>query len=591
MFRLYRFLIILILLVSGTGFSSFSQELINVLKSEITLNAEQQKYKAALLQNTEISDYQFVTINADSLASDNYQSFQLNVPNELSCTVTREKSYRVTGNRLVWIGRSKDIEGFVRLVVHGDIVNAKIDLIGYGYSIFPLTGGLHIMFKDVDAERGHCDEEGFQAAPGPNTHYDAGDPNEPDNGSRAGECSLRMMVVFTQAVKSASADVTTLVEGHVADWNTYNANSNVDYTVQLARCISTTYVATGAAENHPTYGNDSQDMIRLYETSDGFMDEMHGIRNQYDADLVSLFVTTLHSGGGEALPIGAVASDAFHTMLWNNGASTFAHESGHLFGLRHSHDSSTSPYAYGHGWDVNGSFATVMAYTSQCSPCVRAPNWSNPSINVNGVPSGSVGFGDAARVNREQDQTMASFQLTVSDKLQFVADVIGDEEQADLLGNNFIETNSISVTVESGGSATYRAANHIKLEPGFHAKSGSQFHAFLDNCTAMNRISSDQQEEEPVSAPMSEGVEMIAFPNPFNQSLTVSLTLENEAKYGVYLMDMYGKTVKQIAGETLYGNGTHLLSVDVRDLAAGMYMLVAQGESNRIVKRLMRTEK
>jgi hypothetical protein len=563
--------------------------LINVLNGEVKLNLEQQKYKEALLQNTAISDYQFVMINTNALEIEGDRAFQLNVPNELSCTIVKEKSYRVSGNRLVWIGRARNIEGFVRFVVHGDIVNAKIDLIGNGYSIFPLTGGLHLMFRDTDAKRGHCDEEGYQESREPNSHYDAGDPNEPDNGSRAGECSLRMMVVFTQAVKTAAADVTTLVEGHVADWNTYNVNSNVDYTVELARCIGTDYVATGAAENHPTYGNDSQDMIRLYETSDGFMDEMHTIRNQYDADLVSLFVTTLHSGGGEALPIGAVASDAFHTMLWNNGASTFAHESGHLFGLRHSHDATNTPYAYGHGWDVDNSFATVMAYTSQCAPCVRAPNWSNPNINVSGVPSGTVGFADAARVNREQDQTMASFQLTVTNKLQFTDDVIGDEEQADLLGNNYIETDNYSVTIENGGSATYRAANHITLEPGFHAKAGSTFEAFLDNCTAMNRMSSDQAEEEPEPAPISEDVEMNAYPNPFSDNTTLQFQLPYDAPVSLIILDQLGRTIETAYNNSTLSSGTHTYKLDGAGLSSGIYQAVLTVGSKRMVKKFIKT--
>jgi hypothetical protein len=101
----------------------------------------------------------------------------------------------------------------------------------------------------------------------------------------------------------------------------------------------------------------------------------------------------------------------------------FHHEVGHLLGLRHDPDtdSETEPYAYGHGYvyaQGGTKWRDVMAYNveSICGAypgCQRIPNFSNPDVDYDGVPTGTNAESDNARVLEERICTVAAFRQGV----------------------------------------------------------------------------------------------------------------------------------------------------------------------------------
>ena len=62
----------------------------------------------------------------------------------------------------------------------------------------------------------------------------------------------------------------------------------VNVQLRLVHCEETSYVPTG---------NLDLDLERLTEKSDGFLDEVHSLRDQYGADIVTLLSTDSRSGG------------------------------------------------------------------------------------------------------------------------------------------------------------------------------------------------------------------------------------------------------------------------------------------------------
>jgi hypothetical protein len=87
------------------------------------------------------------------------------------------------------------------------------------------------------------------------------------------------------------------------------------------------------------------------------MDSIHGLRDTYSADLVVLIIDNGDSCGIAWKPSTVSSSNAslgFSVVGWNcaTGYYSFAHEMGHNMGVGHDTyvDSSTLPYAYGHGW-------------------------------------------------------------------------------------------------------------------------------------------------------------------------------------------------------------------------------------------------
>ena len=209
---------------------------------------------------------------------------------------------------------------------------------------------------------------------------------------------LRIVVERTQPIQER---ITRLI----ADSNQIFHNSEVHLTLNLVAAHEVYYDETGDL---------SIDLSRFRKQNDGYMDRVHLIREQTQADLMVL----LHSGssGGES-PINIVtrenianaARGAFAISVMHE--LTFTHELGHLMGL--GHDRYTAgcqnancgyraqfPYGFGYvnlhglasGAPQSAQWRTVMAYNWLCASfgidCERLPRFSNPRQRYNGDPLG-----------------------------------------------------------------------------------------------------------------------------------------------------------------------------------------------------------
>ncbi len=199
-----------------------------------------------------------------------------------------------------------------------------------------------------------------------------------------------LLVVYTKTARvkqGGKAAMNALIAMSVDLANQAYTNSKIAMQLRLVRAAEVAYSETG---------NISTDLTRLRNTTDGFMDSVHQLRNQYKADLVALIVDNGGAYCGIAYvmangPRASFASYAFSVTdrdcVANN---TLTHELGHNMG--DAHDRATGgtgayPYSYGYR-DTIGKFRTIMAYPCPNVSCPRVKYFSNPRILINGRPAG-----------------------------------------------------------------------------------------------------------------------------------------------------------------------------------------------------------
>ncbi|RMG86936.1 MAG: T9SS C-terminal target domain-containing protein [Bacteroidetes bacterium] len=577
------------------------------------LSPTQERYFNALTENQlRFVEGGFVKTNAAVLQSG--QSITLQLPGEKPVILSPEKRTWRNNGRLIWKARDEAARLTAIFVVHNDLVTGSVTIGQNMYRIYPLGEGLHYIQSLGDVETEGC---GMEVAPTkPDPHKAPREANEnpdiPDDPAvenfAGGECKIRVLVAYTNAVDAAAADILSTIELYIEQYNDANANSLVGHEIELARAVEVNYAESFSGATHPDHSNWTSvpvDLLRFQNPSDGFMDNVHSLRNLYDADMCVLMTTNLAGWGGYAYDYAPPASKSFCAVVWNNGIpQTFAHELGHLLGMHHDTfvDGSSGYY---HGYiDLSGptTFRTIMSYSNACgaTPCPVIDYWSNPYVYYFGNVTGSTSTHNNARVSREHDHIIAKYQNTVVNKKVFLNDQIRVRESATVFAGNTITTDGRTVTYHSGSTGQYVAKKSVEFKPGFWARSGTEFRAFLDYCSNVNlnedetttRAEGNPGDFEPVdnqlvttpSAPYS-GLEM--SPNPAEGPVLIRYRLAQDARVKIELTSPQGQLIRTLFAPDFQPAGPHESRLDVSDLAPGMYYVVFTFDHEKMTRKLV----
>ena len=270
--------------------------------------------------------------------------------------------------------------GFVTLVVHDEAVAGAIWTPDASYEIVHLGGRVHTV-REVTDRMHQCGGSvaAFEAQPivWPE-----------DTAAEDGNSVVDVLVVWTpQREEEAGGPdaVRAEIELGIAYTNDAFERSGAFVSLNLVGAEAVNYDEVDS----------QQDLGRLVDPSDGYMDAVHRRRDAFGADLVSL---ATHRGGGRARTGGA-----FSVAGRNPG--TVAHEFGHNFGLRHersqwrSGSSRTYPHHYEHGYATlrNSRCSwTIMAYGQRCRGWLAddVPVFSSPAVfhPADGVRLGASRF-------------------------------------------------------------------------------------------------------------------------------------------------------------------------------------------------------
>jgi hypothetical protein len=90
-----------------------------------------------------------------------------------------------------------------------------------------------------------------------------------------------------------------------------------------------------------------------------------------------------------------------------------------------------------------------------------------------------------------------------------------------------------------------------------------------------------------IALPIDKNKNIVLFyPNPVIHEANIALTVNRQEKLRIRIMDNKGRLVKQLQWEVSAGSTS--LSVDVKNLAAGMYYLEIKGESIDYIKQFVK---
>ncbi len=243
--------------------------------------------------------------------------------------------------------------------------------------------------------------------------------------------TFTILFAYTDAVAAlSSADaVQTQAQLAVSTLNSDLARSHVDATATLVAAVQISYDETKSAADKVQ----SEALDRLANPSDGYMDNIHALRDQYAADLVSLALARHDSVSAGVAYVMATPGQSDNSTLafsvvdygYMNTQSVFSHEIGHNFGCAHDRENAkdsagnavAGAYPYSYGYRFNGAngvqYRTIMAY----APGTRLSYFSNPDIiapapvNVAlGIPAGQTGEADNARTIRQDELEVSNFR-------------------------------------------------------------------------------------------------------------------------------------------------------------------------------------
>jgi hypothetical protein len=215
---------------------------------------------------------------------------------------------------------------------------------------------------------------------------------EDESSPKPNDIIIDVIVAYTKKAASNYPDIEhDLVDLAIGETNRSFRLSNLGHIkLRLVHSYQTDYVEEGAHFDH---------VWRFADKGDGYMEEIHGLRDKYRAD-VAILVVDDSKGCGLATRVRADADEAFAVVHHVCAATnyTLAHEIGHLIGASHE-----LSYVNGTKW------RDIMGSKESCGGCPRVPVWSNPTVLIKGEAAGTAELNNA-RVIAEQAARVASFR-------------------------------------------------------------------------------------------------------------------------------------------------------------------------------------
>lgn len=321
----------------------------------------------------------------------NSESINLNLFSDEQYIAKRKHVRRDSKFGLTWTGDIEGIDqGSVNITLYKGAVAGSVNLPGKLFEIHTRKNGKVVV---QELESANLPEDGDPFSPSADV-YSGDQPggsgsSSPGTATESGDI-IDLLVVYTPSsrIRYGQSGIESLIINAVAMANDAYSRSNFTARLNLVHMQEVNYSETGDMRD-ALYGI-------TYKT-DGIIDNVHDLRDQYGADIVSL-ITQDSNFCGIAWIMTSTYLNYFEPYAFNVTYSScisnhsMTHEIGHNEGNAHDRDNAgDAAYDYSYGYRNPGAnFRTIMSYS--CSDiggsCPRVPHLSNPNILYNGYPTG-----------------------------------------------------------------------------------------------------------------------------------------------------------------------------------------------------------
>ena len=375
----------------------------------------------------------------------------------------------------------------VYLSILDNIINADIRTESTTYKMFSVSEKEAIIAK---YEEDYIEEEPKY------TEYSKKSDTIDDDLYRSGVPSntpiIRVLFLYTNAALNlvasypyyAETEMRIVAYNYINNANESFQNSGINAHLQLAYIGPTNY-----DESTQTW---DKALKHFYESGDGYMDNVHTLRNKYAADVCVLFLDK-NDYCGEAKAIKANTNTAFCLVYPTYGCNskfTAVHEIGHLIGCRHNYEADINllPYGYGHGYyhyeagSPATSWRTMMSYANKCdndeSKCRRILYWSNHNVYYNGIATGTSTIAYNARVWNERANDVSLFR-DKPNEITYTATNNNTQALFESIEAVSRITTKTGFEIQSNQVVEMQASQYIRLLPSTYIKNGARFKASI----------------------------------------------------------------------------------------------------------------